>query len=163
MNGRSPTGLPGDKVIVKGVDKIPAGTPVTLAAPSSQEEKHHEFRFYPAAYIPNHKPRLTLDGPDHAEFLYSSAQLRLGRRNFHQLGGFARHILAAGGAVPKCGSTTDSDRGNLSRRLRRSHQRQRHQPDRRRTQRREGSLLRIQQQQLGRGRSQRHFRAGHQS
>lgn len=47
---------PGDKVIVKGVDKIPAGTPVTLAAPSSQEEKHHEFRFYPAAYIPNHKP-----------------------------------------------------------------------------------------------------------
>lgn len=39
MNGRSPTGSPCDKVIVKGVDKIPAGTPVTLAAPSSQEEK----------------------------------------------------------------------------------------------------------------------------
>ncbi|HBP1598216.1 TPA: efflux RND transporter periplasmic adaptor subunit [Pseudomonas aeruginosa] len=30
---------PGDKVIVKGVDKIPAGTPVTLAVSSSQQDK----------------------------------------------------------------------------------------------------------------------------
>ena len=30
---------PGDKVIVNGVDKIPAGTPVTLAVPSSQQGK----------------------------------------------------------------------------------------------------------------------------
>lgn len=30
---------PGDKVIVKGVDKIPAGTPVTLAEPFSQEDR----------------------------------------------------------------------------------------------------------------------------
>ena len=30
---------PGDKVIVKGVDKIPAGTSVTLAAPAPQESK----------------------------------------------------------------------------------------------------------------------------